>query len=196
MKRTALVAADPSAPPAPSGRPVTGRDRAIATVTTLPTPPEPPPEPRPEPARPRAAVIPVASTQEALAFDPEATDPRPQLRLVTGDETELDRFAARFAQVVVEVIGGDRAVHQLMRWTSVDVYADMLRRSHALQRTTPAQHRVRRLRAQVRSVHLSRPQPEAAEISIHVRHGARSRAIAARIECIEGRWRCTVLQFG
>ena len=143
-------------------------------------------------------AVPVASAQQAFVFDtdPAGSGPRPQLRLVTGDETELDRFAARFAQAVVEVIGGDRGVHQLIRWTTDDVYADMLRRSHALQRTAPAQHRVRRLRAQVRSVHLSRPADDVAELSIHVRHGARSRAIAARIERIENRWRCTVLQFG
>jgi hypothetical protein len=48
----------------------------------------------------------------------------------------------------------------------------------------------------VRSVHLSRPYDDAAELSIHVRHGSRSRAIAARIERIEGRWRCTALEFG
>lgn len=141
------------------------------------------------------ATVPIAETQEALTFD-HVPAQRPRLRLVTGDETELDRFAARFAQVVVEVIGGDRAVFQLMPWTTDEVYADMLRRSHALERTSPTQHRVRRLRAQVRSVHLSRPTEDAAEVSIHVRHGARSRAIAARIECIEGRWRCSVLQFG
>lgn len=121
---------------------------------------------------------------------------RPKLRLVTGDEPELDAFATRFAQAVVEVIGGDRGVHQMMRWTTVEVYDDLQRRSSTLQRTTAPDRRVRRLRAQVRSVHLSRPQDDVAEISIHVRHGERSRAIAARIECIEGRWRCTVLEFG
>jgi hypothetical protein len=48
----------------------------------------------------------------------------------------------------------------------------------------------------VRSVHLFCPSPEAAEISVHVRHGERSRAIAARIELVSGRWCCTALQFG
>ncbi len=121
---------------------------------------------------------------------------RPNLRLVTGDEPELDGFATRFAQAVVEVIGGDRGVHQMMRWTTVEVYDDLQRRCSTLQRTTPGDQRRRRLRAQVRSVHLSRPQEDVAEISIHVRHGQRSRAIAARIELIEGRWRCTILEFG
>ena len=140
-----------------------------------------------------------ATAQGLLALD-FGTAPdlptRPNLRLVTGDEPGLDGFATRFAQAVVEVIGGDRGVYQLMRWTTDDVYDDLKRRSSVLQRTSGNDPRRRRLRAQVRSVHLSCPQPDVAEICIHVRHGHRSRAIAARIERIEGRWRCSAIEFG
>ena len=144
-------------------------------------------------------AVPVAEDQAALPLEldhsPELPA-RPSLRLVTGEERELDAFAARFAQAVVEVIGGDRGVHQLMRWTTEWVYADLMHRSHALHRATPVDQRIRRVRATVRSVHLFRPDDDVAELSIHVRHGHRSRAIAARIERIEGRWRCSVLEFG
>jgi len=144
-------------------------------------------------------VMPLAQPQAVLDLEidhaPDLST-RPSLRVVTGDERELDAFSARFAQAVVEVIGGDRGVHQLMRWTTEWVYADLMHRSHALQRATPGDQRLRRLRATVRSVHLFRLHEDAAELSIHVRHGQRSRAIAARIERIEGRWRCTVLDFG
>ncbi|RNL63067.1 hypothetical protein EFK50_15245 [Nocardioides marmoriginsengisoli] len=148
---------------------------------------------------PQHAAIPIAPAQGLLALDFNgATDIpiRPNLKLVTSDEPELDAFATRFSQAVVEVIGGDRGVHQLMRWTTDTVYEDLQLRCNALHRTTPQVNRRHRLRAHVRSVHLSRPHPEAAEISIHVRHGDRSRAIAARIELIERRWRCTDLEFG
>jgi hypothetical protein len=144
-------------------------------------------------------TMPVAQPQAVLDLDLDGDRGpavRPGLRVVTGPDRELDAFSARFAQAVVEVIGGDRGVHQLMRWTTEGVYADLMHRSHALQRTTPADQRLRRVRATVRSVHLSRPHEDAAELSIHVRHGQRSRAIAARIERIEGRWRCSVLEFG
>jgi hypothetical protein len=175
---------------------------------------EPDPEPDRVAQRPRLGIarvhaitkpagnidrVPVAYTQSALALDLEGIHglpARPSLRVVTGDDRGLDAFAARFAQAVVEVIGGDRGVHQLMRWTTEWVYADLTHRSHALQRATPGDQRRRRVRATVRSVHLFRPDEDAAELSIHVRHGPRSRAIAARIERIEGRWRCTVLDFG
>ncbi|HEX2894139.1 MAG TPA: Rv3235 family protein [Marmoricola sp.] len=144
-------------------------------------------------------VMPLAQPQGVLALELESDRGpavRPGLRVVTGPDRELDGFSARFAQAVVEVIGGDRGVHQLMRWTTETVYADLMQRSHALHRTTPGDQRLRRVRATVRSVHLFRPHEDAAELSVHVRHGQRSRAIAARIERIEGRWRCTVLDFG
>lgn len=146
-----------------------------------------------------ATSMPLAEPQAVLDLELDAAPDlprRPTLRVVTGDERELNAFSARFAQAVVEVIGGDRGVHQLMRWTTEWVYADLMHRSHALHRATPGDQRLRRVRATVRSVHLSRPHEDAAELSIHVRHGQRSRAIAARIERIEGRWRCTVLDFG
>lgn len=121
---------------------------------------------------------------------------RPNLRLVSGDEPNLDGFATRFAQALVEVVGGDRGVYQLMRWTTDEVYEELYQRSSVLKQGPGRDPRLRRLRAQVRSVHLSCPLPDVAEISIHVRHGHRSRAIAARIELIEGRWRCSAIQFG
>ena len=172
------------------------------------------PDHRPAPEHPRLGIarlhaitrpvahgdsVPIAQTQAVLDLDLDGTPElptRPSLRVVTGTDGELDAFAARFAQAVVEVIGGDRGVHQLMRWTTEWVYADLMHRSHALQRATPGEQRRRRVRATVRSVHLFRPDEDSAELSIHVRHGARSRAIAARIERIECRWRCTVLEFG
>jgi hypothetical protein len=120
----------------------------------------------------------------------------PDLRLVPGDRLELEGFCHGFAKAVVEVMGGDRGPSQLLRWTSETVYADLCRRVSLLHRTTPNDRRVRRLRSQVQSVHLFCPTPQAAEVSIHVRRGHRSRAIAARLEVVEGRWLCTALQFG
>jgi len=141
--------------------------------------------------------VPVASVQGTLALDYGGLvrSRTPDLRLLPGDRAELEAFAHRFASAVVEVIGGDRGPNQLLRWTTERVYADLQRRASLLARTTPGDRRVRRLRSQVRSVHVFCPSAEAAEISVHVRHGERSRAIAARIELIGGRWCCTVPQF-
>lgn len=150
-------------------------------------------------SQPHPQPVPMASIQGTLALDyprEVRATPSPGLRLVAGGRAELESFAHRFARAVVEVVGGDRGPSQLLRWTSEQVYAELQRRSTLLAGTTPGDRRVRRLRSHVRSVHLFCPSPEAAEISVHVRHGERSRAIAARIELVSGRWCCTALQFG
>lgn len=182
----------------------------------------PSPAPRRPPAPPRqwATVTRLGSGSvepgQALVAPPPAVDgslalqapaqhvgqgvPRtPELRLVDGgagaaDDVKL--WAARFAQAVVEVLGGDRPLAQLVRWTSHRVYVDLDRRLSILARTSDAGRRMRTVRPQVRSVHVFHPTPEAAEVSVHVRHGQRSRAIAARLELSGGRWQCTALQLG
>ena len=110
----------------------------------------------------------------------------PDLRVVPGpaptEQREVQAWAARFAQATVEVLGGDRPVAQLLRWTTARVYQDLDRRVRILGRTTAAPRRQRTVRAQVRSVHVFQPTPASAEVSVHVRHGHRSRAIAARLE--------------
>lgn len=122
----------------------------------------------------------------------------PELRLVTGGGggEDVQVWAARFAQAVVEVLGGDRPLAQLVRWTSQRVYLEIERRLSILARTSDAGRRLRTIRPQVRSVHVFHPTPVSAEVSVHVRHGQRSRAIAARLELTRGRWQCTALQLG
>ncbi len=107
-------------------------------------------------------------------------------------DTEVRAWAARLAQAVVEVIGGQRPVTQLLRWTAPDVYRDLERRAHLVRL---AGNGARSARPQVRSVHICRPTATSAEVSVHVRHAARSRAVAMRIERHGERWRCTVLEF-
>lgn len=149
--------------------------------------------------------VPVAPVHGSLALQPAAPEvppcPAPEsptLRLVPGGHTPQDvhAWAARFAQGVVEVLGGDRPLPQLVRWTSRTVYQDLDRRLSILARTSVAERRLRTIRPQVCSVHVCHPTPEAAEVSVHVRHGRRSRAIAARLELEQGHWRCTALQLG
>lgn len=158
-------------------------------------------------ARRPAARTPVAAPVEgSLALDASALEgPRQPaetthgLRLVAPPERaddEVRQWAARFAQAVVEVLGGDRPLQQMLRWTSQRVYGELERRLAILSRTQDAGRRRRTVRPQVRSVHVFHPTPRSAEVSVHVRHGQRSRAIAARLEHSGGRWQCTVLQLG
>ena len=156
--------------------------------------------------RQQPGPVPLAAVQGTLALDlhgcggmPATPDLRPTLNVVDGNGRAVDEvqaWAARFAQAVVEVLGGDRPVTQLVRWTSKRVYADLGRRVRILGRTSPVTQRLRTVRPQVRSVHVFHPTADTAEVSVHVRHGQRSRALAARLELDDGRWQCTALQLG
>lgn len=115
-------------------------------------------------------------------------------RLEAVADAEVRRWAATFAQAVIEAVAGQRPVSQLVRWTAADVYRDLDRRVSLVRRA--AEGRPRSTRPQVRSVHVCRPTPKAAEVSVHLRHGTRSRALALRLERRDDRWQCTVLQFG
>lgn len=147
-----------------------------------------------------------ASVQGTLALDltpplPAAApgkEPRPDLAAVPAQAPaeEVREWAARFAQAVVEVTGGDRPLTQLIRWTSARVYADLARRVSIMAQTRTAPQRRRTVRPQVRSVHVFQPGPTSAEVSVHVRYGHRSRALAARLEVRCGRWTCTALVLG
>lgn len=166
---------------------------AIASVTNL-VPAE----------RDSLDAVPLAQVQGTLALDlrgalgvpatPEY-DAGVRARVETTSEAEVKRWSAAFAQAVVEAIGGDRPVSQLVRWTSPRIYADLERRVQLMRLARPAT-RARVVRPQVRSVHLFRPAPDCAEVSVHVRHGERSRALAARLERRAGRWVCTALELG
>jgi hypothetical protein len=121
--------------------------------------------------------------------------PRSEPRLAAVIESDLATWAARFAQAVVEAAGGDRPMSQLLRWTSPGVYAELEERLRLLSQAS-ALHRRRTVRPQVRSVHVCRPTAGSAELSVHVRYGERSRALAARLDHRGGRWLCTALVIG
>ena len=172
------VSASVRRPPQPDGR--------LATVTRI------------SPGESARAVVPVDAVQGTLALDLRGSTRvpgSPELSVVP-DTDDVRAWAARFAQAVVEVVGGDRPLSQLVRWTTGRVYRDLARRVAILGRTAPATERLRTVRPQVRSVHVFQPGPASAEVSVHVRHGQRSRALAARLEWTGGRWTCTALLLG
>ncbi|WP_340537531.1 Rv3235 family protein [Nocardioides sp. GXZ039] len=158
--------------------------------------------------------MPVAATQGTLAL---ALQPRLEPPAAPRDSTEtatavsalplpldrpgahdLERWARRFGQAVVEIVGGDRPVSQLVRWTSREVHLDLERRAQLVARASghlPGVARVQAVTPRVWSVHTSFTAPGIAETSIHVRYGERSRALAARFERRRNRWVCTALEF-
>lgn len=106
----------------------------------------------------------------------------------TGDTVPvaLREQAQGFAQALVEVVAGDRTLTQLVRWTTAEVYEQLHHRVHTLATCPlpavyPSVPR-RRRRARVATVHLSQPVDGVAEVAARVDHGARSTAVALRLE--------------
>ncbi len=110
----------------------------------------------------------------------------------------LEQWAHRYAQAAVEIVGGDRPVSQLLRWTTPRVYEDLQRRAQLVARAVgqrAGQGRVQAIRPQVVGVRTCFVAGDAAEVSAHVRYGRRSRALALRFEVISDRWQCVALDF-
>lgn len=150
---------------------------------------------------------PVASVQGTLALDlePRREPPWPVADVVPIDvplQRGIEDWSRRYAQAAVEIVGGDRPVSQLLRWSSREVFENLERRAHLVARAgrhRPGHGRVQPVRPRVQGVHTCFLSPDAVEVSVHVRYGPRSRAVAARFERTADRfgrrWCCTALEF-
>lgn len=117
----------------------------------------------------------------------------------TSDEAK--RWSTAFATAVVEVIAGDRPASQLVRWCTPSIHQEISRRADLVaaaggHRAGHGRPRHGTLRPQVTSVRTCFLTSATVEMCAVVRHGRRSRFLAARIERWSGRWCCTVLEFG
>jgi Family of unknown function (DUF6459) len=160
----------------------------------------------------RPDPVPAATVQGTLAldltpcYDPPALPGRHPGRpggdvvpIEVAQRHRIEAWAYRYAQAVVEIVAGDRPASQLVRWTAPGVHADLARRAQLVARAgghVPGQGRAGQVvRPQVQGVRSCFVTARRVEVSIHVRHGERSRAIAARFELVDGRWLCTALEF-
>jgi hypothetical protein len=91
----------------------------------------------------------------------------------------------------MEAKAGRRTLHQLAAHLSQGVYSGLV---NDLAR--PERLRSWRGRVTIRSVRVFEPADGVAELSAVVAVGPRYRAVAARLEGRNGRWRCVRLQLG
>jgi hypothetical protein len=132
---------------------------------------------------PLRLVPPAASPDPAPASAQPAPIPNPR------------RFAAPFAQGVAEVLMGVRPPQQLAQVTTLDVLG-LLERNAGRLAPRLATRSGTMPRPRVSTVRVCEPACGVAEVCAVVDTGVRRRAIALRLEVIEGRWQCTVLRVG
>lgn len=175
----------------------------------------PPASPEPDGAQivalPAPTATPVMSVQGTLALDlgPRVEVPEPHLQRRCGVGVDVvavdlvrrrgfEQHAARIGAALVEIVGGDRPVSQVLRWTTPEVYRDLARRAHLVAAAAgkrPGAGGIQSVRPQLVGAHTSFVSETCAEVSLHVRYGRRSRAVAARFELIRDRWQVSALEF-
>lgn len=114
---------------------------------------------------------------------------------------ELHRWVVTFTQSCVEVIGGDRPVSQLLRWTTPEIHQELAYRAGVVARAgvhAAGRGRGRRpvVRPQVQTAHTCFLAEGVVEFCVRVRYGERNRCLAGRLEVVSNRWQCTALEFG
>lgn len=166
---------------------------------------------RPAVVHPLRTPVPIATVQGTLALDLVSLLDPPVVNVAPGGpgcdlvvvdpalRAELVNWVGRYVQAAVEIVAGDRPAAQLMRWTRREVHQDLVRRAELVARAgghVPGAGRRRGVaRTQVVAVRLSFLNDNVVEAAAHVRHGERSRAVAARFERFRGRWVASALEF-
>ena len=139
----------------------------------------------------------------AVPRPPHRPGPRPRL---IGPARRADEFGPawtlradlpdagvagrRVVTLALEVLAGRRPVGQLQALASPGVFAAVAggrRPRWCVEGTAPLL---------VGPMHVCEPVDGVAEVSAVARRGGRAHAVAARLEGIDGRWRCTALQIG
>ncbi|MET0734405.1 MAG: Rv3235 family protein [Microbacterium sp.] len=134
----------------------------------------------------RAFRAPVDAHELSRFFAPQRTpatalpDPEPFLRNITRG--------------VLEVFAGVREVDQLARWLTEDAYRKLVTRSNLAARARSARGvPARRPAHAILSVRQQSPSDGVIESVVIVQGPARTRAVALRLEGMDGRWRVTSL---
>ena len=103
-------------------------------------------------------------------------------------------FVRNLTRGVLEVFAGVREVDQLARWLTEDPYRKLVTRANLAARARSARGvPARRPVHAILSVHQSSPADGVIESVVVVQGPARTRAVAMRIEGVDGRWRATSL---
>ncbi|WP_168581917.1 Rv3235 family protein [Gephyromycinifex aptenodytis] len=110
----------------------------------------------------------------------------------TADLPQAREWSARMGLAIAEAACGARPTLQVMRWVSPSVYESLVRRS-----ARAVQHRrATRRPMRVRRVRVCHPCDGVAEATVIIEDHHRVRALAIRMQGIDGRWIITECRLG
>lgn len=134
----------------------------------------------------RVHDAPTTAAEVSAFFAPQKTP--------TWDLPDPEPFLRNLTVGVLEVFAGVREVEQLARWLTEEPFRKLVVRANLAARArsargVPAKRPVHR----ILSLHHSSPADSVIEAVIIVQGPARTRAVALRLEGMDGRWRATSL---
>jgi len=129
--------------------------------------------------------VPQAAPDHDPIFGPQITDRQ--------DLPEPGPWAQRLLQAVLESLAGRRSPTQLQYWTSWGVYRDIVRVAQASGQSSAG---IRGEGVTISRLRVCEPADGVAEVCAVARRDGRWHAVAARLEGIDGRWRCVCLTVG
>lgn len=143
----------------------------------------------------------MATTQSGFARAYRAADEAAELnqyfapqRTSTSELSDPETFLRNISRGVLEIFAGVREVDQLARWLTEDAYRKLVTRANLAARARSARGiPAKRPVHQIVSVRYSSPADGIVEGVVIVRGPARTRAVALRLEGMDGRWRTTSL---
>ncbi|SDC05021.1 hypothetical protein SAMN05660690_0345 [Geodermatophilus telluris] len=149
---------------------------AVPLVDSATPPPRPPHRPGPRPSSPGRRRVPVDPFGPAWSVRADLPDPRAAGRTLFT--------------TALEALAGRRPLTQVQRLTTPGVHAALVRGRR------PAWCSGGTAPLVLGPVHVCEPVDGVAEVSAVARRGGRAHAVAARLEGVDGRWRCTALSIG
>jgi len=158
------------------GPPLTDEREPVRLLVPGRTPRRPAPPPGPRPRLDLPAVATEADFGPAWSRRADLPDPQ-----VVG---------RRLLTLTLEAFAGRRSVGQIQPLVSPPLFTALSERRRprwCTEGTAPLL---------ISSVRVCEPVDGVAEVSAVARRGGRAHAVAARLEGIDGRWRCTALQIG
>lgn len=115
-------------------------------------------------------------------------------RTSTDQLPDPEIFLRNLTRGVLEVFSGVREVEQLARWVTEDAFRKLVVRSNLSARARSARGvPAKRPAHTILSVRHSEPADGVVEAVVIVASPARTRAVAVRLEGMDGRWRATSL---
>jgi len=140
------------------------------------------------------AMMPAVRPRSAADVAYELSDFFSPQRTSAAELPDPEPFLRNLTRGVLEVFSGMREVEQLARWVTEDAFRKLVVRSNLSARARSARGvPAKRPVHSILSVHHSQPADGVVEAVVIVAGPARTRAVAVRLEGMDGRWRATSL---